>query len=183
MPILARTELDNLIQQATRLNQKLLDLCNKPTESRTVSSLSMSRDFNLLNQLVPLDIIIPIQTSLTPQFPTHPELSAISSSLVSSSIVSASQRAIMYKPFPSDLPTFSSFKDQVDLMNSLVRPKKITVVGSDGREYSFLCKPKDDLRKDSRLMEFNSMINQFLKTNLESRKRNLHIRTYAVRYH
>lgn len=26
----------------------------------------------------------------------------------------------------------------------------------------FLCKPKDDLRKDSRLMEFSSMVNRLL---------------------
>lgn len=43
-----------------------------------------------------------------------------------------------------------------------------------------LCKPKDDLRKDCRVMELFSMINKFLKRSPECRRRNLHIRTYAV---
>jgi serine/threonine-protein kinase ATR len=81
-------------------------------------------------------------------------------------------------------------------MNSLQRPKKITMLGSDGHEYLFLCKPKDDLRKDCRMMEFNTMINKLLKKNPDARRRNLRaqisrsllgrltmtsgIRTYAV---
>lgn len=32
----------------------------------------------------------------------------------------------------------------------LQKPKKLTFIGSDGAEYSFLAKPKDDLRKDYR---------------------------------
>lgn len=45
--------------------------------------------------------------------------------------------------------------------------------GSDGRFYPFLCKPKDDLRKDARLMEFNNMINRFLKKDADSSRRRL----------
>jgi serine/threonine-protein kinase ATR len=58
-------------------------------------------------------------------------------------------------------------------MNSLQKPKKITIMGTDGKDYIFLCKPKDDLRKDARLMEFNTMINKLLHKNAESRKRHL----------
>jgi len=58
-------------------------------------------------------------------------------------------------------------------MSSLQRPKKITVFGSNKKEYIFLCKPKDDLRKDCRLMEFNSMINKLLKKDPETRRRQL----------
>ena len=65
-------------------------------------------------------------------------------------------------------------------MSSLQKPKKITIIGSDGLDYIFLCKPKDDLRKDSRLMNFNAMINKLLKKDAESRKRRLHVRTYSV---
>ncbi|ELR24308.1 serine-protein kinase ATR family protein [Acanthamoeba castellanii str. Neff] len=54
------------------------------------------------------------------------------------------------------------------------------MVGSDGQEYLFLCKPKDDLRKDCRMMEFNTMINKLLKKHPETRRRKLRIRTYAV---
>lgn len=58
-------------------------------------------------------------------------------------------------------------------MSSLVRPKRVTIKGSDGNLYSFLCKPKDDLRKDARLMDLFSMINKMLKANSESRRRQL----------
>lgn len=62
----------------------------------------------------------------------------------------------------------------------MARPRKITIHGSDGLIYMFLGKPKDDLRKDARLMDFNSIINKLLKTNSDARRRQLHIRTYGV---
>ena len=80
-------------------------------------------------------------------------------------------------------------------MASLQKPKKLVLVGQDGRKYPFLCKPNDDLRKDARLMDFNSMINKLLNSASESRRRQLcehcsarrsrsvliaDIRTYAV---
>mgnify|MGYP000291187192 FL=1 len=54
------------------------------------------------------------------------------------------------------------------------------LLGSDGREYPFLCKPKDDLRKDARMMEFTTTINQLLSKDPRSRRRKLYIRTFAV---
>ena len=56
--------------------------------------------------------------------------------------------------------TFDFFCPQVTIMKSLVRPKKIDFRGSDGKRYPFLCKPKDDLRRDSRLVDFNNLINK-----------------------
>ena len=38
---------------------------------------------------------------------------------------------------------------------------------------------QDDLRKDCRLMEFNGIVNKFLRKDPESRKRSLNIRTYV----
>ena len=58
-------------------------------------------------------------------------------------------------------------------MPSLQRPKKIIFVGENGKEYPFLVKPHDDLRKDARLMDFNSMINKLLKSRSETRRRNM----------
>jgi len=65
-------------------------------------------------------------------------------------------------------------------MRSLAKPRKVTIHGSDGQTYAFLGKPKDDLRKDARLMDFNSIINKILNMNSDSRRRQLHIRTYGV---
>ncbi|XP_045440085.1 serine/threonine-protein kinase ATR isoform X8 [Pipistrellus kuhlii] len=68
----------------------------------------------------------------------------------------------------------------VEILASLQKPKKISLKGTDGKFYIMMCKPKDDLRKDCRLMEFNSLINKCLRKDAESRRRELHIRTYAV---
>lgn len=67
----------------------------------------------------------------------------------------------------------SEFQEEIVVMSSLVKPKRVTIRGSNGVLYSFLCKPKDDLRKDARLMDFFSMINKLLKTSSESRRRRL----------
>ncbi len=43
------------------------------------------------------------------------------------------------------------------VMQSLQKPKKITLTGSDGKDYPFLAKPKDDLRKDYRYVRTVSL--------------------------
>lgn len=73
----------------------------------------------------------------------------------------------------------SKIQDNVVIMPSLQRPRRIALRGSDGKEYLFMCKPKDDLRKDFRLMEFNDIVNKYLQNDPESRQRRLYIRTYV----
>jgi len=153
--------LDKLMQQAIKITEQLLNVCNflvPPKEN----ILSMSKEFRTLQRMTPLDLIIPLQTTLIPTLP------------------SSTRDLGSHKPFPNELPTIDGFHDEIDVMSSLQRPKKITVFGSNKKEYIFLCKPKDDLRKDCRLMEFNSMINKLLKKDPETRRRQLYIRTYAV---
>lgn len=91
-----------------------------------------------------------------------------------------SQTIRRHNPFPADAITIHAFMDDVLVLSSLQRPRKVNVRGSDGRSYGLLCKPKDDLRKDQRLMEFNAMINRALQRDVESSKRRLYIKTYAV---
>ncbi|KAH9002229.1 hypothetical protein EDB86DRAFT_3063350 [Lactarius hatsudake] len=66
--------------------------------------------------------------------------------------------------------------------NSLHQPFRLKYpdIQCNGQTYAFLGKPKDDLRKDARLMDFNSIINKILNMNSDSRRRQLHIRTYGV---
>jgi serine/threonine-protein kinase ATR len=85
-----------------------------------------------------------------------------------------------YAPFSRTIPCIRQFEDKAIVLTSLQRPRKITIQGTDGQQYHFLCKPKDDLRKDARLMEFNSIVNKLLMKDPESRRRQLRIRTYAV---
>ncbi|KAJ2039746.1 hypothetical protein H4S03_001488 [Coemansia sp. S3946] len=184
-----------LIQQASKLTDMLLGMCNAVPPARTVTTMRMSKDFKKLLNSAPLDIIVPLERCLVPTLPEayggieyELALSArredadtgSSTDGAKGTGLSALERAMLYQPFSSDLPTISSFGDEIEVISSLQRPKKIVMHGSDGRAYSFLCKPKDDLRKDARLMEFNSMINQLLRSNTQTQKRGLHIRTYAV---
>nr|VZI35142.1 unnamed protein product [Spirometra erinaceieuropaei] len=87
-----------------------------------------------------------------------------------------------HQPFgsPDRFVCLARLEDNVDILGSQTRPKKMLWIGSDGRRYVIVAKPNDDLRKDSRLMELNGMINKFLMKNPETRRRALQIRTYAV---
>ena len=84
-----------------------------------------------------------------------------------------------HKAFPSTVVYLTGFQDKVDILASMIKPKKLTMIGSDGRNYPFLCKPKDDLRKDGRLMEFNCIINKLLRKDTQSRRMQLNIKTYV----
>lgn len=85
-----------------------------------------------------------------------------------------------HHPFSLQPVCIAGFDDEIEVMTSLVKPKKITIRGTDGFGYTMMAKPKDDLRKDSRLMEFNGLVNRLLSADDEARTRNLRIRTYSV---
>ncbi|XP_015132446.2 serine/threonine-protein kinase ATR [Gallus gallus] len=160
-----KESLGKFIGDATRLTDKLLELCNKPVDGNS-SALSMNIHFRTLKRLVEehtfSQILIPLQSVMIPTLPSIPGTHA------------------NHDPFPGCWAYIAGFDDTVEILASLQKPKKITLKGSDGKSYIMMCKPKDDLRKDCRLMEFNSLINKCLRKDAESRRRELHIRTYAV---
>ncbi len=89
---------------------------------------------------------------------------------------------VSHRPFPSPHQAhFQGVENAIVIMRSLVAPKKVTFLGSDGLKYAFLCKPKDDLRRDCRLIDFNNLLNKLFLKNPECRKRDLRIRTYVSR--
>uniref|UniRef100_A0A0N5AZ30 Serine/threonine-protein kinase ATR n=1 Tax=Syphacia muris TaxID=451379 RepID=A0A0N5AZ30_9BILA len=49
-----------------------------------------------------------------------------------------------------------------------------------GNRYALMCKAKDELRKDARLMDINRMVNALLHQNSDARRRQLFVRTYNV---
>ncbi|XP_058804986.1 serine/threonine-protein kinase ATR-like [Phymastichus coffea] len=85
-----------------------------------------------------------------------------------------------HNPFAPNWVSIIGIEEQVAVMPSLQRPRRIALRGSDGNCYLFMCKPKDDLRRDFRLMEFNDIVNKYLQKDPESRRRRLYIRTYSV---
>lgn len=82
--------------------------------------------------------------------------------------------------FPYQQIYISGFQEKVLVLRSAARPKKLTIRCSDGQDYDVMVKPKDDLRKDARLMEFNGLMKRYLHQDAGARQRRLHIRTYAV---
>ena len=155
-------EVFRVVTSSQRLAKELLRLCDYNVgKSETV--LSMEKLFpGLLEVANTSELLLPLQSSMTVLLPSN--------HLISNE----------HRPFPSNLPTIRTFEDTIEVMNSLQKPRKVMIVGNDGNRYPFLCKPKDDLRKDARLMEFDSMINKLLQSQPESRKRKLYVRTYAV---
>lgn len=126
--------------------------------------VSLAKDLGFAHKLAPSGLVVPIEATLIASLPRNPEVQPRS-----------------YKAaFSGNVITIASFSDDVLVLSSLQRPRKLTVRGSDGRLYGLLCKPKDDLRKDQRLMEFNAMVNRTLLGDVESSKRRLDIKTYAV---
>ena len=156
-------ELKGLIVQGQRLTDALLAVCDVPVEPRVVH-VSLSKNLGFNHKLAPCLLVVPIEANLLPNLPAGNDSKSIR----------------LHNPFPQDATTINAFMDDVLVLSSLQRPRKINVRGSDGRSYGLLCKPKDDLRKDQRLMEFNTMINRALQKDIESSKRRLYIKTYAV---
>jgi serine/threonine-protein kinase ATR len=164
------TDIQKLVQQSISMTNELLALCDQHVDDGKYL-LSMNKDFPTLKRMGRCDLIIPLQESLTASLPPTPETEST------------------HHPFPLDTPTFhgkvpffsiysslnqnADFADEVEVMKSLAKPRKITIRGSNGQTYMFLGKPKDDLRKDARLMDLNAIINKLLKGNSESRKRQL----------
>lgn len=55
-----------------------------------------------------------------------------------------------------------SVRPTLQVFMSKQRPRKISMLGSDGREYAFLLKGHEDLRQDERVMQLFGLVNCFL---------------------
>ena len=72
------------------------------------------------------------------------------------------------------------FNSSLSVLDTAQRPRKLTILGSDGNNYTFLLKGREDLRQDERVMQLFGLINRLLSSSNETCKRDLEIRTYAV---
>ena len=159
----ASAELKAFITQGQRLSDQLLRVCEVDVQGKS-ANVSLTKDLGFNYKAVASRLAVPIEACLTTSLPTNENVSMKQHKAFSS----------------SDYIHISTFLDEVLVLNSLQKPRKISIRGSDGHVYALLCKPKDDLRKDQRLMEFNAMINRTLKKDAESSKRRLYIKTYGV---
>ncbi|XP_015183049.1 PREDICTED: serine/threonine-protein kinase ATR isoform X2 [Polistes dominula] len=163
---LKTTEMIKLIKDFNNLWERLIELSNKHINDRiqniTVSQLSRNLPRLFLNPNFS-NIMIPATKFRQLNLPSKNEITCDK-----------------YNPFSSNFVHIVGIEDDVVVMKSLQKPRRIELKGSDGNKYLFMCKPKDDLRIDFRLMEFNDIVNKYLQKNPESRQRRLYIRTYSV---
>ncbi|CAD5229780.1 unnamed protein product [Bursaphelenchus okinawaensis] len=85
-----------------------------------------------------------------------------------------------FKEVPKGTVFIHKVVNECNVINSLARPKRLTLIGSDGEKYIILCKPTDELRKDMRFLELASMLNRKMQTSRYTRNRDYRIRTYHV---
>lgn len=155
--------LKTLFRMGEKLAEQLLLACNNGDfQSNRTTHASITRDLNFNHKCTPCPLVVPIETCLTATLPT------------------LTDNIKKHKAFSRDVISIDSFLDDVLVLGSLAKPRRLTARGSDGKLYNLLIKPKDDLRTDQRLMEFNGMINRSLKRDAECSRRQLYIRTYAV---
>ncbi|KAL4923269.1 protein kinase MEC1 [Aspergillus undulatus] len=156
-------DIRGMISQGQKFAEELLRLCVAKIENKT-SRIHLARTLNFNHKVAPCRLVVPFQAMLTPSLPASHDSDYLKG----------------FRAFPRDSTTIEAVLDDAQVLSSLQKPRKIGIRGSDGKTYHILCKPKDDLRKDQRLMEFNNMINRFLKKDVESSKRRMYIKTYAV---
>lgn len=157
-------DMRSIIRNGEKLCEQMLMACNAGDfqGNRTIwANLTKDLGFNT-KQCLPSHMAVPVEKVLTATLPTLTE------------------NPLKHEAFSRDVVTIEGFLEEVLVLSSLQKPRKLTARGSDGLLYGLMCKPKDDLRKDQRLMEFNSMINRSLKRDAESSRRQLYIKTYAV---
>ena len=152
-----------LTNDAQNLTDQLMHLCTVPV-IKNRSSLSLTRDLEFNARCAPSNLVVPIQANLTVILPAQGGVGSTKH----------------HRAFEDSQPTISDFIDEVDVMSSLQKPRKITIRASDGQLYPFLVKPNDDLRKDARLMDFNGVVQKFIRRDPEALARTMKIRTYSV---
>ncbi|TGZ48346.1 Serine/threonine-protein kinase ATR [Temnothorax longispinosus] len=159
-PQLKTPDMSKLIKDFHRLWERLIELSNKSIPEGTLNTTVSYLSKNLPRLLATKDFSsIMMPTTKFRQLHLPPKNASVEN----------------HNPF-----LWRWIEENVVVMPSLQRPRRIALRGSDGKEYLFMCKPKDDLRRDFRLMEFNDIVNKYLQNDPESRQRRLYIRTYSV---
>ena len=70
--------------------------------------------------------------------------------------------------------------DTLKLFKTKQHPRKMTMIGTDEKEYMFLLKGHEDLRQDERAMQLFDLVNIIVSNNRKTYNKNLFIITYSV---
>ena len=170
-----------------KLFEVLVGVCDSEIKQKE-QTLSVELHFKALHKIRKAGhVLVPTQAALTVTLPS----SAVSSASSTASTLSPNSQAMgggavdsamAHQAFTDQPILIANIDDSIQVLTSKERPRKLTVLGSDGNRYIFLCKKevKGDMRKNSRMMEFCSVVNRLLKKDNESRGRQLRLRTFSV---
>lgn len=148
-----------MVKASQHLINSLTDVCVKSVKNtKTRSGNSLVNDFSFNLDIAPCDIVVPVQINLEMLSPTSSEF--------------------MKNAFKNKV-TIEKFGSKYTIFSSLKKPKKINILGSDGKIYGIMCK-MEDVRQDNQYMQFANTMDFLLKKDVESTKRDLGITTYSV---
>ncbi|SMN17993.1 similar to Saccharomyces cerevisiae YBR136W MEC1 Genome integrity checkpoint protein and PI kinase superfamily member [Maudiozyma saulgeensis] len=148
------SNVQKLTRSLTRVSMK------KAPDNETRAGRSLQNDFKFDMKMAPSDMTVPARVNLE-------TISPISAESMPT-----------YKPFRNDV-TIAQFGSGYKVFTSLKKPKKINIIGSDGKIYGLMCK-MEDVRQDNQYMQFATTMDFLLKKEVESTKRDLGITTYSV---
>lgn len=85
----------------------------------------------------------------------------------------------LYQP-NKPLVRIQGFQNELAVLQSKQRPRKLIIYGSDGKEYTFLLKGREDLRLDERVMQLLALVNKLLGLNQSTLKKDLFVTRYSI---
>jgi hypothetical protein len=74
----------------------------------------------------------------------------------------------------------TKIENNVQILGSKTKPKKLAMIGTDGNKYAYLLKGREDLHLDERVMQFLRVVNKALACDSSSKSRRLRARHYDV---
>ncbi|XP_025836118.1 DNA-dependent protein kinase catalytic subunit-like [Agrilus planipennis] len=83
-------------------------------------------------------------------------------------------------PLPQYHVKIVGFAPEINVMKSIRKPIKISILGYDAKEYPFLVKAGEDLRQDQRIEQLFCLMNNVLISDTNCNQRQLRIQTYEV---
>ena len=79
-----------------------------------------------------------------------------------------------------NLIKISHINPNLTIFNTKQHPRKISIYGTNEKEYMFLLKGHEDLRQDAQAMQFFDLVNTLLLNDRDTTNKNLSINTYSV---
>lgn len=168
------TRISQIVRETVEFSNIILELCNNygPYDKNNrkkslrghvkiseISPNAAKYDFSKVN------VMAPVQSTIRAVLPMDNACSNLNNHVI----------------FPEhNISYIRSFADSVRIFNSLQQPRQISLALHNGKKVHILCKAGDDLRKDSRCIEFLNLLNRILRRNSQSNARFFEIQTFLV---